>query len=90
MKRPEWRTRIAPDSPVIGAQLVHAVRREMATTLADAVIRRTPLGALGHPGDAAVERAASIVAGELKWSDEQRRAEIAAVNRFFAVSRAAV
>jgi glycerol-3-phosphate dehydrogenase len=84
VKRPEWRTRIAADSPVIGAQLVHAVRSEMATTLADAVIRRTPLGALGHPGEAALERAASIVASELKWSDERKRAEIAAVNTFYA------
>src|SRR5436190_10928175 len=83
IKRPEWRTRLAPDSPVIGAQLVQAVRSEMATTLADAVIRRTPLGALGHPGEAALERAASIVAAELKWSDERRRAEIAAVNTFY-------
>jgi len=83
-KRPEWRTRLAADSPVIGAQLVHAVRSEMATTLADAVIRRTPLGALGHPGEAALERAASIVAAELKWSEERRRSEIAAVNTFYA------
>ncbi len=82
-KRPELKARIAPDSPVIGAQLVHAIRSEMALTLADAMIRRTPLGALGHPGDAAVERAASIVAGEMKWSDERRRAEIGEVNRFF-------
>ncbi len=81
--RPDWRTRLAPDSPVIGAQLVHAVRSEMALTLADAVLRRTPLGALGHPGDAALERAASIVAAELKWPDDRRRDEIAAVNRFY-------
>jgi glycerol-3-phosphate dehydrogenase len=83
-KRPDWRTRIAHDSPVIGAQLVHAVRSEMAITLADAVIRRTPLGALGHPGGAGLERAASIVAAELKWSDDRRRAEIEAVNHFYA------
>jgi glycerol-3-phosphate dehydrogenase len=83
-KRPDWRTRIAPDSPVIGAQLVQAARSEMAITLADAVIRRTPLGALGPPGDAALERAASIVGGELKWSDDRKRSEIAAVNGFYA------
>jgi glycerol-3-phosphate dehydrogenase len=83
-KRPELKARIAPDSPVIGAQLVHAIRSEMAITLADAIVRRTPLGALGHPGDAAVERAASIVAGEMKWSDERRQAEVAGVNRFYA------
>src|SRR5207245_916395 len=49
--RPDWRTRIARDSPVIGAELILAARKEMAPTLADIVIRRTPLGALGYPGD---------------------------------------
>ena len=55
--RPDWRTRIAQDSPVIGAELVQAVRKEMALTLADAVIRRTPLGALGYPGSDAPSNA---------------------------------
>jgi glycerol-3-phosphate dehydrogenase len=81
--RPDWRSRLADDSPVIGVELVWAVRKEMAATLSDAVIRRTPLGALGYPGDAAVERASAIVGAELNWSDEKRRAEIAAVRRFY-------
>jgi len=81
--RPEWRTRVAAGSPVIGAQLAWAVRKEMAVTLADAMIRRTPLGALGYPGDEAVERAAALVGGELGWSDEQRRREMAAVRAFY-------
>jgi glycerol-3-phosphate dehydrogenase len=82
--RPEWRTRVAKDSPVIGAELVRAVRTEMAVTLSDAVIRRTPLGALGDPGDDALARAAAIVGGELGWSEDRRRAEIAQVKQFFA------
>src|SRR5262245_10001769 len=81
--RPDLRTRIAKDSPVIGAQLVHAVRREMALTLADAVLRRTPIGALGDPGDDALAAAAAIVSAELGWSDDRRREEIAAVKRFY-------
>jgi glycerol-3-phosphate dehydrogenase len=82
---PEWRTRIADNSPVIGAELVWAVRKEMATTLCDAVVRRTPLGALGYPGDAAAERAARIVGGELRWSDARLREEKDALIRFYAV-----
>jgi glycerol-3-phosphate dehydrogenase len=78
-----WRTRLAEASPVIGAELVWAVRKEMAITLSDAVIRRTPLGALGYPGDVAVERAAKIVGDELSWSDERRREEMAAVKEFY-------
>jgi glycerol-3-phosphate dehydrogenase len=81
--RSEWRTRIAKDSPVIGAQLVHAVRREMALTLADAVLRRTPIGALGDPGDEALAAAAAIVGSELGWSEERRLEEVTAVRRFY-------
>jgi glycerol-3-phosphate dehydrogenase len=79
----EWRTRLAPDSPVIGAELVLAARKEMAPTLADIVIRRTPLGVLGYPGDEAVARAAAIVAGEAGWSDSRRQEEMAAVRQFY-------
>ena len=81
--RPDWRNRLAPDSPVIGAELVLAARKEMAPTLADVMIRRTPLGALGHPGDPALARAAAIVGAELGWSDERRRQEIAAIDSFY-------
>jgi len=81
--RADWRTRLAPDSPVIGAELVLAARKEMAPTLADAVIRRTPLGALGHPGDPALNRAAAIVGGELGWSAERKLQEIATVTEFY-------
>ena len=81
--QPAWRDRIAADSPVIGAELVWAARKEMAVTLADAVIRRTPLGALGYPGDQAVDRAAAIVGSELGWSDERRREEAATIRRFY-------
>lgn len=86
--RPEWRTRLSPDSPVIGAQLVLAARTEMAMTLADAVIRRTPLGALGCPPDAALARAAAIVGSELGWSEDRRREEIASVRRFYGIVNA--
>ena len=81
--RPDWRTRLAHDSPVIGAELVLAARKEMAPTLADIVIRRTPLGALGHPGADALTRAAAIVGAELGWSDDRRGREIAAVDAFY-------
>jgi glycerol-3-phosphate dehydrogenase len=83
--RAGWRTRLAGASPVIGAQLVWAARKEMVVTLADAVIRRTPLGALEYPGDPAVELSAQIVGGELGWSEERRRAEMAAVKSFYEI-----
>ena len=81
--QPDLTSRLAEGSPVIGAELVWAVRHEMAVTLADAVIRRTPLGALGYPGDKAVDRAADLVAGTLGWSHDRRRSEVAALRRFY-------
>ena len=84
--RSEWRARVGDDSPVIGAQLAWAVRHEMAITLGDAVIRRTPLGAMGYPGDPAAERAAGIVGGELGWSQERKRKEIEMLRQFYVLS----
>jgi len=83
--RAEWRAQVVEVSPVIGAELVWAVRHEMALTLSDAVVRRTPLGALGYPGDAAAHRAAEIVGTELCWSDEQRRKELEALRAFYRI-----
>jgi glycerol-3-phosphate dehydrogenase len=81
--RPDWKARVAAGSPVIVAELVQAARREMAVTLADALIRRTPTGALGYPGDDALSRAADIVGAEHGWSDDRKRAEINAVRSFY-------
>ena len=84
--RPELTQRLCDSSPVVGAELVWAARHEMVGTLADAVLRRTPLGALGYPGDAAVDRAADLVGGELGWSADRRRAESAALRRFYTLT----
>jgi glycerol-3-phosphate dehydrogenase len=83
-ERADLRTRVNEAHPVVGAELVWAVRHEMAMTLADAVVRRTPLGALGYPGDEAVDRAAAIVGSELGWDAPRRQAEIEALRAFYA------
>jgi glycerol-3-phosphate dehydrogenase len=83
--RPELTRRLCDSSPVVGAELVWGARYEMVGTLADAVVRRTPLGALGYPGDSAVDQAADLVGGELGWSADRRRAEIAALRDFYAL-----
>ena len=61
-----------PESTVLGAEIVQAARSEMAQSLADAVFRRTELGTLGHPGDAALETAARIMADCMGWDCRQR------------------
>jgi glycerol-3-phosphate dehydrogenase len=81
----EWRESLGEDCTVTAAHLVWAVRHEMALTLNDAVIRRTPLGALGYPGDAAAERAARIVGAELGWTDARRSAELRELRDFYEI-----
>ncbi|MGH6877292.1 MAG: FAD-dependent oxidoreductase [Rhizomicrobium sp.] len=63
----------------IGAQILLAIRQEMALTLEDVVMRRTGIGQEGHPGVDALGKAATIMAAECGWSETRRRAEIESV-----------
>jgi glycerol-3-phosphate dehydrogenase len=82
-ERSGWRMPLVPGRPNVGAEVIHAIRDEMACTLADIVIRRTELGAMGHPGEELVRAAAAIAAEELNWDGDRRNREIAAVNEFY-------
>lgn len=81
--RRDWLARVGEGSPVIVGELVWAVRHELALTLQDAVIRRTPLGALGFPGDAIARHAADIVGTELGWDEARKRDEIEQLGAFY-------
>jgi glycerol-3-phosphate dehydrogenase len=87
VERDDLRAPVSADAPTVGAEVVHVIRHEMAIHLADIVVRRTGLGAAGHPGPPAVAACARIAAGELGWSSAQEAAEIAAVDRVYEVSR---
>jgi glycerol-3-phosphate dehydrogenase len=82
-EREELLRRLAPETNVIGAQVVHAVRHEMALHLEDVVFRRTGLGTLGHPGVPAITRAAELMRRELGWDETQLAREIAETVRQF-------
>jgi glycerol-3-phosphate dehydrogenase len=75
------------DSPVLGGEVVHAVRQEMALRLSDAVCRRTVLGAAGLPSEAALHRCAALMGAELGWSERRKAEEIEAVYHYYADSR---
>jgi glycerol-3-phosphate dehydrogenase len=60
----------------IMAQVVYAVRDEMARTLADIVMRRTGIGTLGNPGENVLRKVARVAAKELQWSPERIKKEI--------------
>lgn len=64
---------------LLRAEIRHAARREMALTLADAVLRRTELGSAAPPGESYLWFAARVMGAELGWTDEQIKREIDAV-----------
>ncbi|MCB0109669.1 MAG: hypothetical protein KDE53_27295, partial [Caldilineaceae bacterium] len=71
-------TAAVDEAAVIAAEVRHAVREEMALTLADVLLRRTELGAAGWPGAACVHHCATVMADELGWSPTRMQQEIAA------------
>lgn len=71
--------RLAPGCPVLEGELLYAVERSQAVRLADVVLRRTRLGSTGHPGRAALDRAADLMTTCLAWSAETRATEVADV-----------
>jgi glycerol-3-phosphate dehydrogenase len=78
-----WAAPVSKAASTIGAEVVHAVRHEMACTLADAVLRRTGLGAAGYPGDEAVAVCADLLARELRWDSARTAREIDDLRRFY-------
>lgn len=72
---------------VLGAEIVHAARDEMAVSLADAVFRRTELGTAGYPGDDCLAACADLMAAELGWDGGRRREEIDRVKALYAPLR---
>jgi glycerol-3-phosphate dehydrogenase len=86
--RPDLRATIG-DAGDIAAQIVFAVREEMALRLSDVVMRRTCMGQVGAPSREALETAARIMATELGWSDERRQSEIASLAPWFQTREAA-
>ena len=71
--QPALRELVSPDHAVIGAELVHGVRREMAVTLGDLLIRRTHLAfESADQARAIAPRVAEIVSSLLGWNSSQR------------------
>ena len=81
---------LIPGLPYTGADLVYAVKEEMATTLSDLLIRRTHVAfETRDHGIEASARAADIVAPLLDWSEDVKRARLRAyrsdVERMFTI-----
>ena len=76
-ERPELAARIVAGCPALRAEVVHAIRAEMATSVSDFLVRRTamvwrdPLSAI-----AAAPEVARLMAIELGWNDERVASEL--------------
>jgi glycerol-3-phosphate dehydrogenase len=77
--------RLAPGCPVLEGELLYAVERSQAVRLADVVLRRTRLGTTGHPGRAALDRAADLMTTCMAWSADTRAREVADVEARYAI-----
>jgi len=89
---PALARRIARDLPYLLAEVVYAVEREMAMTLADVLVRRLHLAfEVADHGRSAARVATAVLAGRLGWDNARARSEIARyeaeVERLFGASR---
>jgi len=76
-ERPELAMPLAPDCPAIGAEVIHAIRNEMAYCVADFLVRRTSLvWRYPREAEAAAPAVARIMAKELGWDPEREEAEL--------------
>ncbi len=74
---PELSERVAPDLPVIWAEIPFAAQKDMARSLIDVLDRRTALTLRDRAqGTAAAPRAADILAPILGWDASERKRQI--------------
>jgi len=78
-ENPMWGNPISANTPVLQAEIIHAIRAEMAQTLGDVIQRRTPLATVGLPAAAVIQCCADLMTAELNWAPHRRVQEIEAV-----------
>jgi glycerol-3-phosphate dehydrogenase len=72
------------NSSLINAEILYAVREEMAQKLADVIFRRTEIGLAGNPGETCVKRCAKIMSKQLGWNATRTQNEIDEVGSILA------
>lgn len=64
---PERRQPVTSETAVTQAEVIHAVRAEMAQRLSDVVLRRTEMGSAGPPSPETLDACAQLMAAEMGW-----------------------
>jgi len=67
------------------AEVVYAIQYESAKTLTDIMFRRTGIGTLGNPGQAVIEKIATLAAGMMGWSEKRKEEEIASLTKVYQI-----
>ncbi|HMB19549.1 MAG TPA: glycerol-3-phosphate dehydrogenase/oxidase [Spirochaetota bacterium] len=73
---------VTPDGEIL-AEVLFAVRNEMAVTLNDVLFRRTGIGTIGHPGKDVLRRVAELAGKELGWSGDEIKKQIELAEKEF-------
>ncbi len=74
-----WAEPLPGCEPILKAEVIHAVRHEMALTLADVIHRRTELGLFGTVEPATLRVCAELMASELGWDESRMARELSTV-----------
>lgn len=69
-------------SAVLGAEVAHAVEREMAQCLMDVALRRTDLASAGAPAAGALSECAALMGRWSGWDETRVEAELQATRRW--------
>lgn len=77
--------KVIPNSPIIAAQIIYAIREELAETLSDVILRRTGLGSMGYTNDETIQACADLMAAEKNWHEEKKQQEIDALRSNYLV-----
>ena len=72
------------DPPLLAAELLYFIKKEMASTLADVVFRRSQLGTAECPSRSLLARIAESMGRELGWGFEEQEKQIESILQVFA------
>ena len=81
-RQPDLRPVVSESTGAIGAMVVFAFTNEHATTLTDALMRRTMIGFGDDAGLESVEASARVAQAECGWDDTRVQAEIASYRHY--------
>jgi glycerol-3-phosphate dehydrogenase len=75
--------KVLNDDGEILAEVVYAIKKEMAFTLSDIFFRRTGLGTLGFPNGETFNIVVKTAKELLKWDDARTQEEVEKVKKIF-------